>query len=251
VTGRIELFTEVIPRVRAFVSRASGGRSWPAHREPSWPAGGGRNIVLKDDLGLELGSPERESLSCLLWTHDLSAIEDGRVTLVGPDFPESSGMSLPFGRVVLAGVEGFTADNAYDRHKDLDFLRYGIDLKGFMLRSASQYRREWCRVGTAALKDGFSARHLGSALMGLLRTKPYLKAVEVIYLTSSPADVIELREITSPAERIIGAMNKMASEMDFDCETCDYQPVCDDASALKAMRDSLREKSVKEAVHNA
>ena len=251
MTGGIELFTEVISRVRAFVSGAAGGRSWPAHREPSWPAGGGRNIVLKDDLGLELGSPQKESLSCLLWTHDLSAIGDGRVTLVGPDFPESRGMSLPFGKVVLAGVEGFTADNAYDRHKDLDFLRYGIDLKGFMLRSASQYRREWCRVGTAALRDGFSARHLGSALIGLLRTKPYLKAAEVIYLTSSPADVAGLREITAPAERVIGAMNKMAGEMDFDCETCDYQPVCDDASALRAMRERLREKSGKQEAGNA
>ena len=93
-------------------------------------------------------------MSCLLWTDDLAAIEDGRITLVGPDFPESQGKSLPFGKVVLAAVDGFTEDNAYDRHKDLDFLRYSIDLKGFMMRSVSQYMREWCRIST----DGHPGR---------------------------------------------------------------------------------------------
>ncbi len=136
-------------------------------------------------MGLELGSPGKESVSCLLWTENLATVADGRITLVGPDFPESAGKSLPFGKVVLVGVEGFTEDNAYDRHKELDFLRYDLDLKGFMMRAVSQYMREWCRISSEALLKGFSARILGSALMALFRKKPYVKAVEVIFLTSS------------------------------------------------------------------
>ena len=243
MTDTVELFTETISAVRAFVSQTSGLRSWIADPKPSWPPGGGRNIVFKEDLGLELGSPQKESVSCLLWTHDLESIENGRIILMGPDFTESMGESLPFGKVVLAGVEGFTEDNAYDLHKDLDFLRYSIDLKGFMMRSVSQYMREWCRISNTAIRDGFSARILGSALINLFLEKPFVKAVEVIYLTSSPEDVIRLREVTSGAEKIIAAMNKMASEMDFECESCDYQEVCDDASQLKAMRDRLMKKS--------
>ena len=69
----------------------------------------------------------------------------------------ASGKSLPFGKVVLLGVEGFTEDNAYDRHKELDFLRYDLDLKGFMMRAVSQYMREWCRISREALSQGFSA----------------------------------------------------------------------------------------------
>ncbi len=244
----MELFTDTISGVRTLLAQTPGRRSWPAAGASAWPAGGGRNIVMKEDMGLELGSPQMESLSCLLWTHDQAAIEDGRITLVGPDFPESQGMSLPFGKVVLAAVDGFTEDNAYDQHKDLDFLRYSIDLKGFMMRSVSQYMREWCRVSTVAIRDGFSVRTLGSELIRLFHTKPFVKAVEVIYLTSSPDDVVRLREITSPAERIIGAMNKMAAEMDFECSSCDYQDVCDEADGLKGMRDKLMEKS-KETLH--
>jgi len=243
VTDIMELFTDTLSAVRTFVNQAPGRQSWAAEKKSSWPEGGGRNIVLKEDLGLELGSPQKESLSCLLWTHDLASIENGKITIMGPDFTESMGESLPFGKVVLTGVEGFTEDNAYDLHKDLDFLRYSINLKGFMMRSVSQYMREWCRISSTAIRDGFSARTLGSALINLFLEKPFVKAVEVIYFTSSSDDVIRLREITSPAEKVIAAMNKMASEMDFECESCDYQEVCDDASQLKAMRDRLMKKS--------
>jgi CO dehydrogenase/acetyl-CoA synthase beta subunit len=244
----MELFTDTIKAVRGFIDQAAPQRSWVADHTPPWPKGGPRNIVLKEDLGLELGSPEKESVSCLLWTEDLARVTDGRIILVGPDFPETLGRSLPFGKVVLVGVDGFNEDNAYDRHKDMDFLRYNLDLKGFMLRAVSQFMREWCRISTAALRDGFSARILGSALMALFRCQPFVRAVEIIYITSSTGDVGRIKEITSPAERIVAAMNKMAGEMDFECETCDYQAVCDDAAELKAMRDKLMQKK-REATH--
>jgi len=244
----MELFIDTIAALRDFMGRLRPSRTWDKDLGHPWPAGGPRNIVLKEDLGLELGSPEMESVSCLLWTEQLELVENGRITLVGPDFPESRGKSLPLGKVVLAGVTGFHEDNAYDRHKDLDYLRYSLDLKGFMLRAVSQFMREWCRISTRALLDGFNARILGSALMELFAAQPYVKSVEVLYITSSTADVLKLREITGPAEKIIGAMNKMAEEMDFECDTCDYQSVCDEASELKAMRDKLMRKR-KEASH--
>ncbi len=244
----MELFSDTIAAVRTFVSRTEPRSSRVEGHAPVWPGGGGRNIVLKEDTGLELGSPEKDSVSCLLWTHDLSKVTDGMITLLGRDFPENPGMSLPFGKVVIAGVEGFTEDNAYERHKEMDFLRYDLDLRGFMLRAVSQFMREWCRISNEALQNGFSVRVLGSALMELFRSKGFVKSVEVIYCTSSTADVARLKEVTSPAEKIIAAMNKMAAEMDFECESCDYRAVCDDATELKSMREKLIKKS-KEVRH--
>lgn len=244
----MELFTDTIKRVRSFVEQSVPLNYWNADASCSWPAGGNRNIVLKDDTGLELGSPERDSVSCLLWTQDQSLVEDGRITLIGRDFAQCTGESLPFGKVVIACVESFNEDNAYERHKDMDFLRYDLDLKGFMLRAASQFMREWCRISKEAIRNGFSVRILGSALMQLFRAQSFVKSVEVIYLTSSSEDIGRLKEITAPAEMIIAAMNKMAGEMDFECDSCDYRPVCDDATQLKSMRDNLIKKS-KETVH--
>lgn len=203
---------------------------------------------MKEDLGVELGNPEMESVSCLLWTENLSWVEDGRITLIGPDFCESNGKSLPFGKVILVGIEGFDEDNVYERHKELDFLRYDLDLKGFMMRAVSQYLREWCRISREALSKGFSAHNLGSSLITLLSQKPYVKSVEVIFVTSSSEDVARLKEITANSEKIIAAMNKMAGEFEYDCASCNYQEVCDEADGLKGMRDRLMKKS-EEALH--
>jgi CO dehydrogenase/acetyl-CoA synthase beta subunit len=205
--------------------------------------------VLNKDLGVELGNPEMESVSCLLWTENLSWIEDGRITLIGPDFCESTGQSLPFGKVVLVGVEGFDEDNVYEKHKDMEFLRYELDLKGFMMRAVSQYMREWCRISRRSLSKGFSARHLGSSLISLIAQRPYVKSVEVIFVTSSTEDVVRLKGITAHSEKIIGAMNKMAAEFEYDCTSCNYQEVYGEAEGLKGMRDKLMEKS-KETLHH-
>jgi len=244
----MELFEGILPSVHSFLAQQDHRRSWAAGPSMLWPAGGSRNIVLKEDLGLELGNPKMESVSCLLWTENLTWIEDGRITLVGPDFFESDAKSLSFGKVVLVGVEGFDEDNVYERHKDLDFLRYDLDLKGFMMRAVSQYMREWCRISREAILKGFSARHLGSSLISLLTQRPYVKSVEVIFVTSSTEDVARLKEITANSEKIISAMNKMAGEFEYDCASCNYQEVCDEADGLKGMRDKLMKKSG-EAMH--
>ncbi len=235
----MELFEKIFPPLLSFIDGLPQRRTWNADTEKAWPPGGSRNIVLKENTGLELGSPEKESVSCLLWTGDSAMVTDSRISLIGPDFPESFGKSLPFGKVVILAVEGFDEDNAYDRHRELDFVRYDLDLRGFMMRAVSQYMREWCRISREALHEGFSTQVLGSSLLNLFKARPFVKKAEVVFVTSSTKDVARIKEITSPAEKIIAAMNKMASELSFDCDTCEYQEVCNEADDLRSMRRHL------------
>ena len=239
----MELFEPIIESVKRFVEDHDRKKAWTAREEITWPEGGNRNIVLREDMGLELGSPETQSLSCILWTENLDLVQDGLITLVGPDLSQSYGKSLPFAKIVLVGVSGFTEENTYERYRDMELIRYQLDLKGFMLRAVSQYMREWCRISSEAVIKGFSAQVLGSVLMRLFRDKSYVQAFEVIFLTSGTDDVNTLKEITEPSRKIIAAMNKMAEEFAFDCSSCEYQDVCNEADALKGMRDTLRNKS--------
>jgi len=244
----MQLFDTMIEDTKRFIEGHEQRRTWTALDKPAWPEGGNRNIVLKEDMGLELGSPQTQSLSCILWTENLDLIKDGSITLAGPDLSQSYGKSLPFAKIALVGVSGFTEENTYERYKDMELLRYQLDLRGFMLRAVSQYMREWCRISSEAVIRGFSVQVLGSALMALFKEKPYVRAFEVIFLTSSAEDVKRLKEITEPSQKIIAAMNKMAEEFDFDCASCEYLDVCNEADLLKGMRDRLREKQ-KEVVH--
>jgi len=236
----MELIDKTIREFRSFIDGLPGKRiEMPAR---PWPEGGPRNIVLAGDVGLELGNPENDSIANILWTDDLSLVKDESITLIGPDFPESAGKRLPFGKIVLVGVEGFNEDNTYDRCSELDLLRYDIDLEGFMLRAVSQYQREWCRISKTALNEGFSAGHLGSVLMKMLKKTPYVRSAEIVFLTSSQDYIQKLRDIVNPAVRVVAAMNKMANELELDCEECEFEDVCDEADEMKEMRERAKLK---------
>lgn len=207
-----------------------------------WPSGGDRNLVMSRDAGVELGNPRQESLSSILWVEDKKLVKDGVITLIGEDLPQSAGNSLPFGKVVIAGVSGFNEENSYDRYKEMELLRYELDLYGYMMRAVSQYQREWSRVSKKALQDGFSFRVLGSALMNKFREKSYVDAVEVVFVTSGKDDVKELRTVVEGAAKVISALNKMVAEMSFECGECEYNDVCSEVSELRRIRDSLQGK---------
>lgn len=238
----MELFADTIYDLRDFLAHKDNPRSWPASPDTNWPSGRGRNVVLGSDMAVELGNPQMESVSCILWTEKIGTIRDNYITLIGPDLPESRGASLPFGKIVLIEVSGFDAENTYERYREMELVRYGLDLKGYMLRAVSQYRREWCRISHEAIDGGFCFDVLASRLIRKFKEINFVAAVECILVTSSPQDVLKLAEITHDTTRIIAAMNKMAQEMDFDCDTCEYQDVCYEATDLKSMREAYRKK---------
>jgi hypothetical protein len=45
---------------------------------------------------------------------------------------------------------------------------------------------------------------------------------------------------------LISAMNKMAEEMSFDCDACEYNEVCGDVEELRSMRDKLGRDALKD-----
>ncbi len=239
----MKLFEDVIRELRTWMdgmkASAHGYAEHAAGRIP-WPEGERGNIVMQADTAVELGNPRDESVSFLVWTPQPDLVRDGVTTLIGPDVSSYPGASLPFGKAVLIGVDGFTEDNCYERHREIEIARYGMNLKGYMIRAVSQYMREWSRISREAIADGFSLTVLSSALGETYRKLAYVTSVETLFVTSSPDDVRSLRPIGERAVRLISAMNKMAQELSFDCGTCDYTDVCSEVDALKSMRQSMK-----------
>ena len=232
----MELFEVTIADMRKYIEGKQSRSSIIKEQKYSWPSGGGRNVVLSDEMAVELGNPQMNSVSCLVWTQRTDLIRDGKITLIGPDIRESNGKSLPFGKVVLAGVSGFDEETTYDKYKEMEAVRYSLDLKGYMIRAVSQYQREWSRISREAVQNGFSFDVLGSALRGEYLKKHYIHAVEFLFVTSSAEDVGELQEITKNVGRKISALNKMLSEIDADCDECEYNDVCDEVDELRSKK---------------
>jgi CO dehydrogenase/acetyl-CoA synthase beta subunit len=239
------LFEKQLSEIREYLRSREGGPGYREYRhaaEIAWPSGMKRNVVLAQDTAVELGNPREESSSCLIWHDDPGSVRDGVITLIGPELAECAGQSVPFGKVVIIGVSGFNAENSYDRYREMDSVRYEMDLKGYMMRAVSQFQREWSRVSREAVDSGFSFPVLGGALIDAYRRKEYVRSVEVLFVTSSREDVRGLVPVSDGAMRIIAAMNKMFEELDYDCGTCENTEVCGEVEDLRTMRDGLRKK---------
>jgi CO dehydrogenase/acetyl-CoA synthase beta subunit len=210
------------------------------------------NLVLSQDAAVELGNPGQGSTSYLLWKNVSSQKHKNQehkkqqnknqITIVGPDLPELAGQSVPFGKIVIIGGDGFDEENSYERHRQLDLVRYEINLQGYMMRGTSQFRQEWSRVSKEAIAKGLSFKILGGALIDKFMELSFVRSVEVIFITANQKDIVEMSVVSSKAFRIISAMNKMVAEISFDCDSCDYLDVCSEVEELRSMRHSTMKK---------
>ena len=241
----MNLFNDIIDELREYIAKkrlTTGIREEHAADSISWPSAERGNIVLKAETGLELGNPRDESVSFLVWTNNLSLVHDGLITLIGEEIGDIPEKSRPFGKAVIIGETGFNEKNCYDRYREIEMIRYDLNLKGYMMRAVPQYLREWSRVSKEAIQGGFSLATLGSALIERYREKDYIHAVEILLVNSSSDDVRELKDTGERVMRYINAMNKMIEELSLDCDSCDYSDVCNEVTELRAMRDSLVKK---------
>ncbi len=211
-------------------------------KQPPWPTDKHRNLVMAGDTAVELGNPKDASASILYWVEDPRMLQSGRISVVGPDIAEADGGRLPFGKLVIIGGAEFDAENRFDRYREMALMSCDLHLKGYMVRAASHYGREWGRVSHEALRGGFSFSVLGGAIIDQYMPLAYVSAVEVIFVTAGRDDVLLLCETAREIRAIIGAMNKMAEEMSFDCDACEFAPVCGDVTELRAMRRALQKK---------
>jgi CO dehydrogenase/acetyl-CoA synthase beta subunit len=186
----------------------------------------------------------------VVWSDELSAVVDGRITCIGPDIPQSEGQSLPFGQVMI--VSGSELQETH--YPELERTQYASDrIEGYMLRSVP--RRVWSRVSKEAAARGFCFETLGRALMSVFREKhPLLEATEVVFVTSSKEDVVQLDGIGADVRKFSGELRKLVRQQDesydctdYDCDTCDDKPVCDSVRELTR----LRRKKTGEASANA
>ncbi len=202
-------------------------------------------IILRGDTFLELGNPDAGSCAFLMWTDKPPLIQDGKITLIGPDIPESPGGSLPFGQVLMVGGAGL----GEGEHALLEGNQFIADqIEGYMIKSVSQLM--WSRVSRNAAGKGFNFETLGRALMAIFKSSvPKIEAMEVIFVTSSKEDLQLLDKISEQIREISYNITKetwKAKGYDiectqlWDCESCPDSSVCDEIKEMVNVRKKTR-----------
>lgn len=238
----MEIFNDDITWLRSYIeSKRTQGRNVRLldsgkgdQRYPAFLKKERATIVLSEDTWLELGNPGTFSTAPALVTESLDLVNDGSITLIGPDIPEARGR-LPFAQILLI-ASGELQDEDY---RKINTFQYELELKGYMIKAVPSSLTIWSRVSKDSAGEGFSFEILGKAILNSYKEKFNIPSIEIVFVTSSKEDVEELRDLHQKVTRIISAMNKMIEEMSFDCSSCEYLDVCGDVRQLGALREKL------------
>ena len=232
------LFTESLNKLFMYLqqTREKGRLQEHIHECPAaWPEK--RSLVLQEDTAVELGS-EKGSLFMIAWTQEGDLLHNGRVSILGEDIAGAGERKMPLGQIVL--VCGQFADE-YETYRDLLDVVFDTRPEGVSLRVWPDQQKIWCRVSKEALEGGFTLQGYGAALINNMTSQPFVEAAEVIFITGEE-DLEQLKPLSDKVGSVLEALVKMYEEMDFDCDNCDYNEICEEVERLRQIRESLRKE---------
>lgn len=216
------------------------------------PAG----IILKEDTHIELGHPSVGSCCATLATHADVLVDDGRITLVGPDISETREKRLPFGQIIIASIKGRSADEASPEAtavidktaSQMDSVAHiSAQSEGYMIRSVPNLI--WARISKDAARKGFSLQQLGKRLIHAIKQNcEHITKCEIYFATSGKSDIERLDDIIEVARAKtrklenfkLGPDGEYECTQEQDCGTCSEQVVCDNIRDVIKIRKGDR-----------
>ncbi len=146
--------------------------------------------IRRKDMQVELGGPSIKEKFELAKVRGLDEIEDGKVTIIGPDIKDmNEGSAYPLG--ILVEVAGSTIDQQLEGVIERRIHGYMNYVEGFM--HLNQRYDIWIRLGKKSFQKGLNSfEYIGKVLYKLFKSElPIIEKVQITFITD-PAKVQEL-----------------------------------------------------------
>lgn len=207
-----------------------------------WPDLGKNNMVLRSGMAYELGGTAANgaplpAIGITAVTANRQFVPQDEILLYGRNLSEIS-QDTPYARIALARVsedslgEGNTLYNAIKR---IEYTRYHVNPKGFMMRISSIRKRETVRIGRDALAQGLDFAKAGNLMLRSFRENPKIEAVKLVFINLLEFPYKELEKAGEQADAITGTLDHMMKNLVMDCEACSLQKVCDEVEGLREL----------------
>lgn len=209
--------------------------TWDFNPQKSWQDTGEHEVVLLQDSAFELGANNLAAANCLCVTADEKLVENDKIVLFGPDL-NTIKRDCPFARITLAAVEKMDGDDdsIYRHIKDIEFEKYKIYPKGYMMRISSENYREQVRISKDAVKAGIGFEYIGNSFIARYKKNPLVKNVRIIFVTGD----VDFEQITALAKRANDTTAALCHIMDglaTDCNSCNLKSICKEVEGLKEL----------------
>jgi acetyl-CoA decarbonylase/synthase complex subunit beta len=146
--------------------------------------------IRRNDMQVELGGPSIKEKFELAKVRPMEAIEDGKVTIIGPDLKDmKEGGAYPLG--ILVEAAGSTLDPQLEGVIERRIHGYLNYIEGFM--HLNQRYDIWIRLGKKAFQKGLNSfEYIGKVLYTLFKSElPIIEKVQITFITD-PEKVKEM-----------------------------------------------------------
>jgi len=177
--------------------------------------------IRKDDLFMECGGGRTSAVEVLI-SKDLHEVQDGLVTVEGPDIKDiQQGKNLPL--AILVEVAGREMQSDFEPILERQFHHLINYIQGIM--HMGQRNIMWLRIGKGAVEKGFSLTHIGKMLHGKLHQEfgAILDKIQVkIYTELDKVEEVHklARQVYAERDERLGTMTDETEEIFYSCTLC-------------------------------
>ena len=210
--------------------------SYPYDEKAAWKDAGNSEFIMQRDAALEIGGGGEPSVNYTLVTTSGFVAED-EVLVYGQDLQEIQGNSA-FARIVILETEDLGEENdqekAFAAIRNLEFVRYHVFPKGYMVRVSARSNQEQIRLSKEALKRGISFARVGSLYIRKYKEIPLVKKVRIIFVTDR--EIVEkLIPNADKVDSITKTLTHILDGMPTDCGHCSMKSVCDEVEGMREL----------------
>jgi len=177
--------------------------------------------IRKANTFVDLGGPKSSVSVELLRVVPTSKVQDGKVTVVGPEISKmKEGSVVPFG--VLVEVAGKKLDEDLEGVFERKLHYFENYIQGFMHLNSRDII--WCRMNKDAQKAGLTLKDVGNAIITLFRNEfSVIEKIQVTFYTDEKEAkkfLEEAREVYKKRDERLLSLSDEDVEVFYNCALC-------------------------------
>jgi CO dehydrogenase/acetyl-CoA synthase beta subunit len=231
----MELYDGIIKQTKDLLS----GRffqHWDYEPSQAWEDARVSELVLGRDSAYELGGSGKPGVHYTCVTGNRALVDRDEILLYGPDLAELR-KDAPYARLSLLNIAdpGEDDETAYRAIREIEFVKYHVFPRGFMLRISSTDQREQVRLSREAIRKGISFKAVGFDFIKKYRENPLVKHAQMLFITDTSIDYQVLERNAKAAGDITGTLTHIMEGIALNCSACSLKPVCDEVEGMREL----------------
>ncbi len=238
----MQVYDKLIKTTEELLS-AFSGRNLTQKPVKPWKMLKENEFLLRNEVAFELGEQGFQGTCYQAVTSSEELVGEDKILLYGPDLQEIRG-NVPFTRITwLLTDSEENQDKAYREIKKLEFARFKMIPKGYMMLSSSMEQKEQVKVSKQAIREGLDFSTIGHLIIDKYKKEFGVKHVQVMFITEELPIIPQLIDQGKKADEITNAFDHILKNIILDCDLCPLHPICDDVEELRKVHfEAKKEK---------